>query len=638
MIFITGASGFIGTNLAGKLAKQGYKVKCFVRKSSNISALKDLGVEIAYGDITDKESISRAMGKNSIVVHLAAVTSEVSSDYNFSRKINVVGTRNLLDVCRKKKAARIIHLTSESTKRRIKGAYARTKAEADGLVKGFGTPYTIIRPSIVYGAGSRGLFQKTLDYIEKMPLVPIIGAGKERIIPVHVDDVTDAIIACIKSEKTENKEYDLTGATMLDFNQFMDGIMGELGIRKGKIHIPFSFVYLGAKILSIFMKNPPVTTDNLLGLKQEVRMDYGKAKKDFGFKPLTFEQGLKRTFYNVPSDSKKNIAVVGFGKMGLLHASIIRQIPNARLAAIMDRNMKAKQQMKSLGINVPFFTSVEKMLDNVKIDGAFICVPPSLNHVISHKLIEKGISVFVEKPMSNNPENAEKMLDYANKKKITTSCGYMVAYFPVFQEIKRIIDSKKYGKVKTFDSYCYISQVFRKKSSRVWHYDARKTGGGVLITMASHLIFLLQWYFGKCISVSGKSRPIYTKMDDEVSASLNFGSVAGTLKTSWSIKGYENLTWIINLDMEKAVIRATNSMISIKDKKTGKITEMHASELKDDAGFELGGKGYYSQDHDFINSIGTKKEPLSNWKNSLNTQKIIDAIYASIKAKKEIKL
>ena len=638
MIFITGASGFIGTNLAEKLAKQGYKVKCFVMKSSNISGLKNLGVEIAYGDITDKASISGAVGKNDIVVHLAAVTSEVSSDYALSRKINVDGTRKLLEACKEKKAKRIIHLTSESTKRKIKGAYARTKAEADELIKGFGVPYTILRPSIVYGAGSRGLFQKTLDYIEKLPFVPIIGAGKEKIIPIHVDDVTDAIIACIESEKTANKEYDLTGATILDFNRFMDSIMEELGVKKRKVHIPFYFVYAAVKALSLFMKNPPVTTDNLLGLKQEVRMDYGEAKKDFGFKPLTFEQGLKRTFYNVPIDSKKNIAVVGFGKMGLLHASIIRQIPNGRLAAVMDRNMKAKQQMKSLGINVPFFTSVEKMLDNAKIDGAFICVPPSLNHIISHKLIENGISIFVEKPMSNNLENAKKMLDYANKKKITASCGYMVAYFPVFQELKKIIGGKKFGIVKSFDSYCYISQVFRKKSSRVWHYDAKKTGGGVLITMASHLIFLLQWYFGKCISVSGKSRSIYTKMDDEVSANLNFGSVAGTLKTSWSVKGYENLTWIINLDMEKAVISATNSMISIKDKKTGKEKEIHASELKDNASFELGGKGYYFQDYDFINSIGTRNRPLTGWESSFNAQKIIDAIYASIKSNREIKL
>lgn len=638
MIFITGASGFIGTNLAGKLVKKGYKVKCFVRKTSNVSELKKLGMEIAYGDITDKASISKAMGENDVAVHLAAVTSEVSSDYGLSRKINVVGTRNLLEVCKEKKAKRIIHLTSESTKRKVKGAYARTKAEADELVKGFGVPYTLLRPSIVYGAGSRGLFQKTLDYIEKLPFVPIIGAGKEKIIPVHVDDVTDAIIACIKSGKTANKEYDLTGATILDFNQFMDSIMQELGIKKKKIHIPFSFVYLAAKILSVFMKNPPVTTDNLLGLRQEVRMSYENAKKDFGFKPLTFREGLKRTFYNVPSDNKKNIAVVGFGKMGLLHASIIRQIPDARLAAIIDRNMKAKQQMKSLGMGVPFFTSVEKMLDNVKIDGAFICVPPSLNHIISNNLIEKGISVFVEKPMSNNIENAKKMIAISNNKKIKTSCGYMVAYFPVFQELKKIIDSEKYGKVKTFDSYCYISQVFRKKSAKVWHYDANKTGGGTLITMASHLIFLLQWYFGKCISVSGTKKSIYTKMDDEVNASLNFGNVAGTLKTSWSIKGYENLTWIINLNMENAAIRATNSTISIKDKKTGKREEIHASELSDKSIFELGGKGYYEQDYDFINSIGTKKEPLTSWKNSLNAQKIIDAIYASIKSKKEIKL
>jgi len=116
MIFITGASGFIGTNLVKKLVKKGYKVTCFVRKTSDISNLTKLFANIKYGDMANQDSISKALNKSEIVVHLAAITSEVSSDYRLSRKINVEGTRNLLKACKKNKIKKIINLTSESIK------------------------------------------------------------------------------------------------------------------------------------------------------------------------------------------------------------------------------------------------------------------------------------------------------------------------------------------------------------------------------------------------------------------------------------------------------------------------------------------------------------------------------------------
>lgn len=636
MIVVTGASGFIGSNLVKKLAKRGQQVTCFVRKTSDTSYLNSLPVKIVEGDIQDVSSLKKILEKGDTLVHLAAVTSETSPDYSTSRKINVEGTRRLLDLSKEKGVKRFITLSSESTKRKIKGAYAQTKAEADQLIRDSGVPYTILRPSIVYGAGSGGLFQKTLSYIETLPIIPIVGSGKQEIIPIHVDDVTDAIIATLDKENTLNKEYDLTGATTLTFNQFFTEIMNECGIKKRKLNIPFFAIYAAAKMMALVMKNPPVTTDNLLGLKQEVSMSYKQAKNDFNFKPLTFKQGLKRTFYPPPSQENKQIGIVGVGKMGLLHASLINQIKGAEVVALMDKNPKMKNQLRTIGFSAPFFTNIERMMNNVHLDGVFICTPPFLNHVLAKSFIDKKIGIFVEKPLSTTLKDAECMVKQANENKVITSCGFMVAYHPIFEKLGKFIKEKKFGDVSSFECFCYVSQVFtQKKPKSTWQYDPLKTGGGVLITMCSHVIFLLNTYFGNSLSVNGKMMSKHTLMDDEFLATLTFPkNVSGTLKTSWSVKGYDELTIGIKVETEKASIEATNKLITIAHK-GGKKEEIHISQLDDESSFELGGKGYYEQDEAFIHSLSSRKQPLTSWESSLHVQRTIEALYRSAKTHKE---
>ena len=101
MIFITGATGFIGSRLVKKLADKDYKLRCFVLKNDkNISLIKDLDVDIAYGDVLNQKSIEEALGGISIVVHLAALVG--SSNEELCMKINTEGTRNVIEACKKK--------------------------------------------------------------------------------------------------------------------------------------------------------------------------------------------------------------------------------------------------------------------------------------------------------------------------------------------------------------------------------------------------------------------------------------------------------------------------------------------------------------------------------------------------------
>src|SRR3989344_2465917 len=159
MILITGASGFIGAQLVADLLANNHKIRCFVRSSSNVSHLKriakDYGkeglMEIVRGDMTDEHSIVRSLQEVQAVVHLAAATSEQVHDKKHAWDVNVGGAKRLVDSCKKGKVKRLIVVSSESCKRKVRGVYAETKARADEIFMKSSLEVTIIRPTLVYG-------------------------------------------------------------------------------------------------------------------------------------------------------------------------------------------------------------------------------------------------------------------------------------------------------------------------------------------------------------------------------------------------------------------------------------------------------------------------------------------------------
>ena len=636
-VFVTGSTGFIGSNLIQKLSMNGYQVLALARDIKKVGAfLPKNNVKIIEGSILDQSVIRQAIKESNATVHLAAVTSEKETDYRGSYEVNVTGSKNLIDLCMKHEVKKFITLSSESTKRKIQGNYAKTKSIVDDLVRKSNLEYTLLRPSIVYGPGSKGLFGKMMDYIRTLPVIPIIGDGKQCIKPIHVDDVTESIISCLENKKTERKEYDLTGADKITFKNFIKEILYVRDVEKKTVHVPFSIVYVAISFLSLFLKNPPVTKDNLLGLKQVIDMKYDLASADFGFEPLSLREGLKRTFYG-KNKEKVNVAVIGMGKMGMLHASLVNQMGDiAHLSAIVDSNASLKTQIKSIGIGAPFFTSLDKMIELVSPDAVFISVPPFLNKVLSEKCIQSGISVFVEKPLAESLESAKEMVTLAKKKKVVTATGYMVGYIPLYNKLKSLVLKKEVGDISKIKSHFFISQVFSKKSSSSsWYYDKRKSGGGCLMTMGSHLIFLLYELFGPIEKVKGTTTKMYTNVEDSVSVlGVLKSGVPISIEGSWMKKGYPNLELGITIEGSKGVIEATQNKITIKYKGGGE-KKIFPYDAEDPSSFELGGKGYYAQNKEFLQSVRKGETTMTNWDKTLYVQKVIDAVYHSSEKSKE---
>lgn len=310
MILITGASGFLGQRLVTLALQQGRAVRALVRTS--VGEAQDRwhaacrteqdgdGSRPAplfhQGDVTDPAALVTALEGVESVIHAAATTSETAPDEVVSWRTNVEGTRNLLAACRQAGASRWIQISSLSANPANSGVYGRSKFAADEEVRRSGLRWTILQPGTIYGSGNRGLFAKILRLTEALPVVPVLGPGTQLMRPIHVDDAASAALACVDHEPTIGKTYALGGADVLTFNGFLRGILRSQGKRKPLLHIPLWFCFPVARVLSLFLKNPPVTIDNLVGLRQMTAPDITAAQRDFEFAPRTFAEGLQQTF------------------------------------------------------------------------------------------------------------------------------------------------------------------------------------------------------------------------------------------------------------------------------------------------------------------------------------------------------
>lgn len=137
------------------------------------------------------------------------------------------------------------------------------------------------------------------------------------------------------------------------------------------------------------------------------------------------------------------IAVIGVGGWGKNHARVLSNL--GALKAVCDTDVKRGIEIsEKYGVNC--YTSLDQMLEKEQdLDGCFVCTPTKSHYKLASTIIDRGVHIFVEKPLSFSSKECDDLVTLAQNKKIILTAGYIERYNPVVQDVKRIIQSKKYG-------------------------------------------------------------------------------------------------------------------------------------------------------------------------------------------------
>ncbi len=211
-IFLTGASGFLGTAVRDRLRAAGHRVLCLQRSGT--------GADVVAGDLCDSGSYAASLAGVDTVIHLAAITGKAPPD-DYQR-INVDGTRTLLEAAQQAGVQRFLFCSSIAVKFPDKRRYhyALAKAAAEQLVLDSPLAATIIRPTIVAGTGSPVMSK--LAELADMPMVPLFGKASALVQPIDVGDLADFVTAIVEGGRFDNEILELGGPEAISLRELLD--------------------------------------------------------------------------------------------------------------------------------------------------------------------------------------------------------------------------------------------------------------------------------------------------------------------------------------------------------------------------------------------------------------------------------
>ena len=279
MILLTGATGFLGGYVLKELIKRGHEVTCFVRESSNLEKIKELNVPYIYGELDNFESICNALEDKDALINIASLGFGHAS--------------NIINACLEMNIKRAIFISTTGIFTKLNPDSKGIRLEAERLIKESNLDYTIIRPTMIYGTSKDRNMWRLVKYLKKFPVLPILGDGTYLQQPVYVKDLASAVVKAYETDKSIKKAYNISGLKALTYNEVVDVTGRALGKKVFKIHVPMKLSYSLLKIYEKISSKPKLKAEQVLRLNENKDFSHDDAAKDFGYKPISFEDGIR---------------------------------------------------------------------------------------------------------------------------------------------------------------------------------------------------------------------------------------------------------------------------------------------------------------------------------------------------------
>lgn len=314
-VLVTGGTGFTGGYLCSVLKTKGYDVHALVRKNSNTEGLKKQGVNCIEGDLSDPDSIKGKIKSMDIVFHIAALYRQEGVSKNMFTKVNVEGTRTLLDESIAEGVKRFVHCSTVGVQGEIANPpasedapynpgdhYQVSKLEGEQLALSYfregKIDGVVVRPVGIYGPGDTR-FLKLFRHIYKGNF-KMIGKGKALYHLTFVEDLVEGIILAGETQAASGQIYTLGGNEYLPLTELVEKIAGIFNKPVSKIRIPLWPVYAAAFLCEMLCRplgiEPPLYRRRLDFFTKDRAFDISKAKKELNYNPrIPLDEGLNRT-------------------------------------------------------------------------------------------------------------------------------------------------------------------------------------------------------------------------------------------------------------------------------------------------------------------------------------------------------
>lgn len=282
MIVVTGGAGFLGRQIVAALRTQRRDVRVLLRRRAQAAVLEPYGVDIAYGDTRDADSLNRAFDGATGLIHLVAIIRQ-RHGATF-RSVNVEGTRNVYSAASIAGVRRSVLVSAIGAAPRSPEPYFASRWAGEEEARASGIPTTVVRFSSLFGEGDE-FFNVLAALVKVAPVVPIPGKGQTRFQPIHVEDAARVCVGALQDGSMIGRTFELGGPDVLTYRQMVDVVAEAMGRRRLKVSVPPALMGPAVSAMAWFMESPPVTPDQFRMLRYDSVGKPGLVESEFRFKP-----------------------------------------------------------------------------------------------------------------------------------------------------------------------------------------------------------------------------------------------------------------------------------------------------------------------------------------------------------------
>jgi nucleoside-diphosphate-sugar epimerase len=277
VILVTGATGYVGRFLVRRLVEQGKAVRCLVRPSSDCRGLERGKVELCIGDLEKPESLGQALAGARIILHLAHIRLAPPllerAEAGLERAVLVSSLRRFS---------------------RVPSASVEQVQEAEERLRRLERPWVLVRPSMIYGPGDDRNIARLAAWLRQNRFFPVFGSGRHLQQPVFVEDVVAGVLAATERPQALGKCYALAGREALTYEALIDAVAAAVGARPIKVHVPVWLALAGIEVLKRLGLG--LEGEQILRLQEDKVFSIEEARRDLGYEPLSFAEGLERIY------------------------------------------------------------------------------------------------------------------------------------------------------------------------------------------------------------------------------------------------------------------------------------------------------------------------------------------------------
>lgn len=334
---------------------------------------------------------------------------------------------------------------------------------------------------------------------------------------------------------------------------------------------------------------------------------------------------------------KVRVGIIGFGRMGITHYSIINTHPAVEMTAIADTSTMMLNMIKKYLSGVKLFEDYKDLLNSGLVDAVIVCTPSVMHYDVCKMAAELGINVFCEKPFTTSPAQAKELADLFEQKGLVNQVGYVYRFDVVFNKVKEILEQGLIGRVCHTNVQFLSSTISKMKPEKGWR-SKRENGGGATYEMGSHVIDLMEFFFGKPQKIIGtQMNQVYSEAVEDISeAQIVYGNgMSANIQVNWSDYTYRKP--MLKLDIHgtkgkiqadlygyKLFLREENAEAGLSEGWTSVPMNM----LPDPCPFYVRGTSFTNQLYEFADAVlAGRKSSGCAFREAVDTQEVIHTIF-----------